>query len=67
MSEFHKEHQKTVALFRTRIALETSEMLKTQDEQMGALLGRLQVGQARRRGVIERQDKAIKELQVGHY
>ncbi|XP_071828315.1 uncharacterized protein [Apostichopus japonicus] len=63
MSEYHKEHEKTVAVFRTKIALETSEMLKAQDEQMGSLLGRLQVGQARRRGIIEKQDKAIQELQ----
>ncbi|KAJ8025948.1 Ellis-van Creveld syndrome protein [Holothuria leucospilota] len=63
LAEYNKEHEKTVAVFRSKIAIETAEMLKVQDQQMGELLGKLQVGQARRRAVIERQDKAIQELQ----
>ena len=52
---------------RSRLALEIKEALKAQDAQLGVLIGKLQVGQARRKNIIKKQDKAIKELQVRSY
>ncbi|XP_071793681.1 uncharacterized protein [Asterias amurensis] len=48
---------------RSRLALEIKEALKAQDAQLGVLIGKLQVGQARRKNIIKKQDKAIKDLQ----
>ncbi|XP_022091841.1 trichohyalin-like isoform X2 [Acanthaster planci] len=58
-----KAIEQAKAELRSRLALETKEALKAQDEQLGILIGKLQVGQARRQGIIKKQDKAIKELQ----
>ncbi|KAK7110980.1 trichohyalin-like [Littorina saxatilis] len=52
-----------VAELRRQIAAETAEALRAQDEEIGLLIGRLQVGQARRKAILERQDKTLKELQ----
>ena len=52
---------------RSCLALEIKEALKAQDAQLGVLIGKLQVGQARRKNIIKKQDKAIKELQVRSY
>ncbi|XP_077991893.1 uncharacterized protein LOC144446077 isoform X2 [Glandiceps talaboti] len=58
-----EEKQKSLLELRRRLAMETEEALKAQDEQMSLLIGKLTVGQARRKGIIAKQDKAIQELQ----
>ena len=50
---------------RERLSAETNEALNEQERQLGLLIARLQVGQARRLAIIQKQDKTIKELEVG--
>ncbi|XP_070539647.1 evC complex member EVC-like isoform X2 [Ptychodera flava] len=63
MQTMEEEKNKALLDLRRRLAMETEEALKAQDEQMSLLIGKLTVGQARRKGIIAKQDKAIKELQ----
>ncbi|XP_046570216.1 trichohyalin-like [Haliotis rubra] len=46
-----------------QLARETEEALKQQDQEIGLLIGKLQVGQARRQAILRKQDKTMKELQ----
>jgi ellis van creveld syndrome protein 1 len=48
---------------RDRLSAETTAALDEQERQLGLLIARLQVGQARRLAIIEKQDKTIKELE----
>ncbi|ELT95534.1 hypothetical protein CAPTEDRAFT_186106 [Capitella teleta] len=48
---------------RERVSSETAAALGEQERQLGLLIARLQVGQARRLAIIEKQDKTIKELE----
>ncbi|XP_041369579.1 trichohyalin-like [Gigantopelta aegis] len=59
------EHARQTALAEQRklLALETEEALRLQDVEIGKLIGRLQVGQARRKAILQKQDKTLKELQ----
>ncbi|XP_063964093.1 trichohyalin-like isoform X1 [Lytechinus pictus] len=58
-----EEQQAAILALRKQLAKETEEVLKDQDAKMGILIGKLQVGQARRQGVIKKLDKAVKDLQ----
>jgi len=60
---FEAARKAAVADLRRRLADETNEALKQQDEEIGLLIGRLQVGQARRKAILERQDATLKQLQ----
>ncbi|GFS14897.1 trichohyalin-like [Elysia marginata] len=64
---FEKARQEAVAELRRQLAKETEVALKLQDEEIGLLIGRLQVGQARRKAILEKQDATLKELQVLYY
>jgi len=61
--EFEAARKAAVADLRRRLAEETNEALKEQDEEISLLIGRLQVGQARRKAKLERQDATLKHLQ----
>lgn len=60
---FEESRQEAVAELRRQLAKETEVALKLQDEEIGLLIGRLQVGQARRKAILEKQDATLKELQ----
>ena len=64
--EAHVEEEKKKALIeaRQRFVEETQLALAEQEKQLGLLIARLQVGQARRQVLIKKQDKAIKQLEV---
>lgn len=59
-----EERQQELQDLRDRLAAETNDVLMEQERQLGLLIARLQVGQARRLAVIQKQDKTIKELEV---
>lgn len=61
--KLEEARQAAVAELRRQLAAETAEALRVQDEEIGLLIARLQVGQARRKAILERQDKTLKELQ----
>ncbi|XP_071946825.1 uncharacterized protein [Antedon mediterranea] len=63
LKEIEKERQKATRILRDRMASENEAVLKSQDVQLGLLIGKLQVGQSRRQGIIKKNDRAIKELQ----
>ena len=58
-----EERQQELQDLRDRLAAETTAALDEQERQLGLLIARLQVGQARRLAIIEKQDKTIKELE----
>ncbi|PVD30385.1 hypothetical protein C0Q70_09651 [Pomacea canaliculata] len=62
-AKFEEARQAAVSELRRQLAAETEEALRVQDQEIGLLIGRLQVGQARRAAILERQDKTLKELQ----
>ncbi|KAL8610099.1 hypothetical protein ACOMHN_024565 [Nucella lapillus] len=61
--KLEEARQAAVAELRRQLAAETTEALRVQDEEIGLLIARLQVGQARRKAILERQDKTLKKLQ----
>ena len=58
------DRKKALAEASERMARETREALSDQEKQIGQLIARLQVGQARRQALIQRQDRTIKDLEV---
>ena len=46
-----------------RLAEETRQALKDQEAQISQLIGQLEVGQARRKNILMKQDKLISELE----
>lgn len=42
---------------------ETQEALNAQELQISQLIGQLEVGQARRKNILQKQDKLINELE----
>ena len=48
---------------RQRLAEETQQALAAQELQISQMIGQLEVGQARRRNIIQKQDKLINELE----
>ncbi|XP_006817903.1 uncharacterized protein LOC100372579 [Saccoglossus kowalevskii] len=63
LQALEEEKNKALIQLRRQLTQETEEALKAQDEEMSLLIGKLTMGQARRKGIIAKQDKAIKELQ----
>lgn len=61
--KLEEARQAAVSELRRQLAAETEEALRVQDEEIGLLIARLQVGQARRKAILDRQDKTLKELQ----
>ncbi|XP_014666389.1 PREDICTED: trichohyalin-like [Priapulus caudatus] len=60
----HAEHEEALTSLRQTLATETQQLLKEQDQRLAAVIGRLQVGRARRRAAIQQQDNTIGELQL---
>ncbi|KAK3095669.1 hypothetical protein FSP39_017428 [Pinctada imbricata] len=58
-----EERKTAIAAFRQRIAEETEEALRMQEQELGLLIGRLEVGAARRAAIIQRQDQELQTLQ----
>ncbi|XP_033098251.1 centrosomal protein of 112 kDa-like [Anneissia japonica] len=58
------ERQQSMSLLRDRLASENKAVLKNQDAQLGLLIGKLQVGQTRRQGIIRKNNRIINELQA---
>lgn len=46
------------------MAAETQEALKEQEKRLGLLIGRLEVGTARRQAILSKQDATLQNLQV---
>jgi len=63
VKKIEAEHQAALEDLRRRLAAETDEALKEQDERLGKILGKLQVAVARREEIIKRQDEAIRSLE----
>lgn len=60
---YEADRSVALAALRERLARETEAALKEQESHVGLLLARLEVGQARRQAIIQKQDKTIKELE----
>ncbi|KAL9984067.1 hypothetical protein ACROYT_G006323 [Oculina patagonica] len=63
VKKIETEHQAALEDLRRRLAAETDEALKEQDERLGKILGKLQVAVARREEIIKKQDEAIRDLE----
>lgn len=46
------------------MALETQEALRDQERRLGQMIGRLEVGAARRQAILSKQDATLQQLQV---
>ncbi|XP_064630315.1 trichohyalin-like isoform X2 [Lineus longissimus] len=60
---YNDQRKRAIEEMRMRLKQETEEALKAQEATMGLLIGRLQVGKARRAAIIQKQDKTLQELQ----
>ncbi|RMX55135.1 hypothetical protein pdam_00007427 [Pocillopora damicornis] len=63
VKKIEAEHQTALEELRRRLAAETEEALREQDERLGKILGKLQVAVARREEIIKKQDEAIRSLE----
>ncbi|CAB3980326.1 Hypothetical predicted protein [Paramuricea clavata] len=63
IKKLENEHDKALEDLRRRLALETEEALKEQDKKLGEILGKHQVGVARRDEIIRRQNETIKAIE----
>ncbi|XP_056006529.1 trichohyalin-like [Ostrea edulis] len=57
------ERRAALAALRRRMAAETQEALKEQEKRLGLLIGRLEVGTARRQAILSKQDATLQNLQ----
>ncbi|XP_060578849.1 trichohyalin-like isoform X2 [Ruditapes philippinarum] len=64
MALFEKERREAEANLRKRLAAETEAALTQQEKELAVLMGRLEVGTARRQAVLQKQDQTLKELQA---
>ncbi|XP_059163333.1 golgin subfamily A member 6-like protein 26 [Physella acuta] len=60
---FENARKSAVVELRKQLAKETEEALKVHDEELGLLIARLQIGDARRKAILEKQDQTLKKLQ----
>ncbi|KAH9510197.1 hypothetical protein Btru_043738 [Bulinus truncatus] len=60
---FEDDMKKAISELRQQLSRETEEALKLQDEELSLLIGRLEVGQARRKAILENQGMHLKQLQ----
>ncbi|KAH3705448.1 trichohyalin-like isoform X2 [Dreissena polymorpha] len=60
---FEKERKEAENNLRKQLAAETEAALSQQEKGLAALIGRLEVGQARRMAVLQKQDQTLKDLQ----
>ncbi|XP_052772504.1 trichohyalin-like isoform X2 [Mya arenaria] len=60
---FEKERKEAENNFRRRLALETDAAIAQQEKELAVLIGRLEVGSARRLAVLQKQDQQLKDLQ----
>ncbi|XP_053407631.1 myosin-7-like isoform X3 [Mercenaria mercenaria] len=60
---FEKERREAEASLRRRLAVETEAALAQQEKELAILMGRLEVGHARRQAVLQKQDQTLKDLQ----
>lgn len=58
-----QDHEAALIALRERLAEETQQALQAQEQQISQMIGQLEVGQARRRNIIQKQDKLITELE----
>ncbi|XP_048585230.1 trichohyalin-like [Nematostella vectensis] len=63
VKKVEEDHQAALEDLRRRLAAETEEALKEQDDRLGKILGKLQLEVARRDDIIKRQDEAIRTLE----
>lgn len=63
VKKLEDEHEKALENLRRRLASETETALKEQDKKLGEILGKLQVGVARREEIIRRQNETIKAIE----
>ncbi|KAF6021020.1 hypothetical protein EB796_020667 [Bugula neritina] len=57
------DREKELAALRERLEDETRQALLAQEAQISQLIGQLEVGQARRKNILQKQDKLITELE----
>ncbi|XP_062614600.1 trichohyalin-like [Saccostrea cucullata] len=58
-----EERKAALAALRRRMAAETQEALQEQERRLGQLIGRLEVGAARRQAILSKQDATLQNLQ----
>ncbi|KAJ8316889.1 hypothetical protein KUTeg_004793 [Tegillarca granosa] len=58
-----EERAAELAALRRKMAAETEEALCQQERDLGVLIGRLEVGRARRQAVLQKQDQMLSTLQ----
>ncbi|XP_061192886.1 trichohyalin-like [Saccostrea echinata] len=58
-----EERKAALAALRRRMAAETQEALHEQEKRLGQLIGRLEVGAARRQAILSKQDATLQNLQ----
>lgn len=57
------ERRSALDALRRRMALETQEALRDQERRLGQMIGRLEVGAARRQAILSKQDATLQQLQ----
>ena len=62
--KMEEERKNAQNRLRDQLAEETKMALAEQERAVGESLARLEVGQARRQAIINKQDKTIKSLEV---
>ena len=58
-----QEHEQALAAMKKSLEEETQQALDAQEQQISQLIGQLEVGQARRKNILQKQDKLISELE----
>lgn len=60
---YEQEKKEAEASLRRQLALESEAALAQQERHLATLIGRLEVGHARRQAVLNKQDQTLKQLQ----
>ncbi|KAK3705685.1 hypothetical protein QZH41_009524, partial [Actinostola sp. cb2023] len=63
VKKMEEEHQAALEDLRRRLAAETEEALRDQDDRLGKILGKLQLEVTRRDEIIKNRDTAIRDLE----
>lgn len=62
-SKIAEDRQTAILEFRRKMAAETEALLAEQEKELGVLIGRLQIGAARRQALLMKQDTQLQSLQ----
>ncbi|XP_067937980.1 trichohyalin-like [Watersipora subatra] len=61
--KIRKDHERELESLKNNLQEETQQALNAQELQISQMIGQLEVGQARRKNILQKQDKLISELE----